>query len=101
MEDTSKLITVVVSFIMASIVTIGAIKNKDNRQNSILKRAIKKTEYKSVACYCVDTIRDRTITKASMLQRATCVKKFNSSSNAKERCDADRSNEKENTAELN
>lgn len=62
MEDSSKMITVVISIIMASVVTFGAIKNKDRRQNGILNRAIKKTEHQSIACYCVDTMTDRKIT---------------------------------------
>ena len=48
MEDSSKMIN------YSSVVTIGAIKNKDRRQNGILNRAINKTEYQSIACYCVE-----------------------------------------------
>ena len=86
MEDSSKMITVVVSIIMASVVTIGAIKNKDRRQNGILNRAIKKTEYQSIACYCVDTMPNRKKTKASILQRSTCFKKYKCIENAETDC---------------
>ena len=86
MEDSSKMITVVVSIIMASVVTIGAIKNKDRRQNGILNRAINKTEYQSIACYCVDTMKNRKKTKASILQRSTCFKKYKCIENAEADC---------------
>ena len=82
MEDSSKMITVVISIIMASVVTFGAIKNKDRRQNEILNRAINKTKYRSKACYCVDTMQNRKKTKASILQRSTCFKKYKCVENA-------------------
>lgn len=93
MEDSSKMITVVVSIIMASIVTSGAIKNKDRRQNGILNRAIKKTEYQSVACYCVDTMPNRKKTKASILQRSTCFKKYKCIENAESDCSLRQTNQ--------
>lgn len=86
MEDSYKMMTVVISIIMASVVTFGAIKNKDRRQNRILNGAIKKTEYQSVACYCFDTMTDREKTKASILQRSTCFKKYKYVENAKTDC---------------
>ena len=92
MEDSSKMITVVVSIIMATVVTFGAIKNKDRRQNEILNRAIKKTEYQSIACYCVDTMQNRKKTKAS-IQRSTCFKKYKCIENAETDCSLRQTNQ--------
>jgi hypothetical protein len=93
MEDSSKMITVVVSIIMASVVTFGAIKNKNRRQNGILNRAIKKTEYQSIACYCVNTMHNRKKTKASILQRSTCFKKYKCIENAQTDCSLRQNNQ--------
>ena len=93
MDEKSKVITVLVSIAMGLIVVIGATKNKYKRQNDILNRAIRKTEYQSISCYCVDTLTDRKITNATFFQRSTCAKKYKCKANASKDCNSKQNNE--------
>ena len=71
MDERSTVITIIVTISMGLIVVFGANKKKHKRQNDILNRAIRKTEYQNIACYCVDTMTDREITQATFFQRST------------------------------
>ena len=93
MDERSTVTTIIVTISMGLIVVFGANKNKHKRQNDILNRAIRKTEYQNIACYCVDTMTDREITQATFFQRSTCVKKFKCIANASKDCDLKQNNE--------
>ena len=77
MDERSTVITIIVTISMGLIVVFGANKNKHKRQNDILNRAIRKTEYQNIACYCVDTMTDREITQATFFSAQPVLKNLN------------------------